>query len=156
MADVLAVAEYILDKTGYVSTMKLQKLAFYSNALSLVRYGEPLFPEQFQAWVNGPVCRDLFRAHRGKFIIGPGELGVSPGYDSLNAHERACVDETVRVLGGYDGNELSELTHGESPWRDARDGCEDNARCEVIISNEAIRSFYSSRECSNPLFSSAR
>lgn len=34
MANVLDVASYILDQTGYVSTMKLQKLTFYSQAYS--------------------------------------------------------------------------------------------------------------------------
>lgn len=155
MVDVLAVAEYILDKTGYVSTMKLQKLVFYSNALSLARNGEPLFPEQFQAWVNGPVCRELFCAHRGKFIIGPGELGVSREGFELDTRGRACVDETLRVLGGYDGNALSELTHRESPWREARRGCKDNDRCENVITNEAVRSYYSSYARDNPLFSTA-
>lgn len=37
MASILDITEYILEKKGYVSTMKLQKLAFYSNALSSSR-----------------------------------------------------------------------------------------------------------------------
>ncbi|WP_455138280.1 Panacea domain-containing protein [Thermophilibacter sp.] len=153
MADVLSVAEYILSKTGYVSTMKLQKLAFCSNALSLVNDGVPLFPERFQAWANGPVCRELFQAHRGKFIIGPGELKTPSVVSKIDAHARVRVDKTVCVLGDYDGNDLSELTHKEAPWRDARRGCEENERCDAVISNEAIRAFYSSAECANPLFS---
>lgn len=155
MADVLTVAEYILSKTGYVSTMKLQKLAFYSNALSLVEYGTPLFPERFQAWVNGPVCRELFQAHRGKFIIGPGELGASPGGLARDARARACVDKTVDVLGDYEGNDLSSLTHAEDPWRDARRGCGERDWCDAVISDEAIRAFYSSPKCTNPLFLAA-
>lgn len=155
MEDVLTVAEYILSKTGYVSTMKLQKLAFYSNALSLVDFGLPLFPEQFQAWVNGPVCRELFQAHRGKFIVGPGELGAPSDRPPIGDRARACVDRVVDVFGDYDGKDLSELTHTEAPWLDARRGCGASERCDVVISDGAIRAFYSSPECTNPLFSAA-
>ena len=35
LTSVFDVAEYVLDISGYLSTMKLQKLVFYSNALSL-------------------------------------------------------------------------------------------------------------------------
>lgn len=36
MANVFDVAQYIRDKTGQISTIKLQKLVFYSKAWSLV------------------------------------------------------------------------------------------------------------------------
>ena len=50
MADVLDVAKYALDKLGYVSTMKLQKIVFYSHAYHLVRQGLPLFDDRIEAW----------------------------------------------------------------------------------------------------------
>ena len=71
---VFDVAEYVLSEVGYVSTMKLQKLVFYSQAYSLVTFDEPLFSDDFEAWVNGPVCPPLFRAHKGLFVVGKGDL----------------------------------------------------------------------------------
>ena len=38
-----------------ITTMKLQKLCFYSQAYSLVKYNQQLFPEDFRAWKNSPV-----------------------------------------------------------------------------------------------------
>ena len=49
MAHVVDVAAYILECLGSVSTMKLQKLTFYSQAYYLVEHGTPLFPEEFEA-----------------------------------------------------------------------------------------------------------
>ena len=46
MAHVVDVAAYILECLGSVSTMKLQKLTFYSQAYYLVEHGTPLFPER--------------------------------------------------------------------------------------------------------------
>lgn len=156
MASVFDVAEYILDRAGYVSTMKLQKLVFYSNALSLVCDGKALFPETFQAWVNGPVCPDLFFAHRGRFIVGPGAFAPFADVSRIGERAVALIERVLSVLGDFDGNELSCLTHSEGPWRDARRGCDSSDRCEAVIANDAIRAYYSSSQCTNPLFSEAQ
>lgn len=154
MTSINAVANYILERLGFVSTMKLQKLAFYSQAYSLVVYNAPLFESNFQAWANGPVCPELFHLHRGRFIVGPGELGSSDQAVSLSQIERKSIDTVLAVLGGYDGNTLSNLTHQERPWIDARDDIGDGERCSNVISKESIKVFYSSAACHNPIFQS--
>ena len=58
MANVFDTAKYILEQSGSMSTMKLQKLCYYSQAWSLVWDDSPLFDEDFQAWAN-------FSKHRG-------------------------------------------------------------------------------------------
>ena len=54
MANVFDTAKYILEQKGDMSTMKLQKLCYYSQAWGLVWDDEPLFDEDFEAWANGP------------------------------------------------------------------------------------------------------
>lgn len=46
MANVSDVAAYILQKHGRMTTMKLQKLVYYSQAWSLVWDEKPLFQER--------------------------------------------------------------------------------------------------------------
>ena len=58
---IIDVATYILERTGTVTTMKLQKLAFYSQAQHLAQYGSSLFPEDFEAWRGGPVVPRALR-----------------------------------------------------------------------------------------------
>ena len=151
MAAVVDVAIRALDQIGSVSTMKLQKLVFYSQALSLVESSSPLFQERIEAWRNGPVVPDLFRLHSGKFVISPGFFD-SAGGRSLDASEAAFVDRTIACLRDYTGNQLSELTHSEEPWRQARQGLNPTDSGHVEISHEAIKSFYGSSACKNPLF----
>ena len=67
MANVFDTAKYILEQFGSMSTMKLQKLCYYSQAWSLVWDDSPLFEEDFQAWANGPVCPELFFKTQGKY-----------------------------------------------------------------------------------------
>ena len=45
---IIDVATYILERTDTVTTMKLQKLAFYAQVQHLVTTGAPLFPEDFR------------------------------------------------------------------------------------------------------------
>jgi uncharacterized phage-associated protein len=68
MANVLTVAYYILNKCGPMPAMKLHKLLYYCQAWSLVWDGEPLFEEEIEAWVSGPVIPYLYELHKGKFI----------------------------------------------------------------------------------------
>ena len=70
MLSVFDVAKYILQMdTNGMTTMKLQKLCYYCQAYSLGWTNEKLFYEDIYAWKNGPVCRTLFNAHKGIFLI---------------------------------------------------------------------------------------
>ena len=74
MADIFDAAKYILEKKGELSTMKLQKLCYYAQAWSLVWDDRPLFDDDFEAWANGPVCRELFFFSQGFFSVKPEEM----------------------------------------------------------------------------------
>ena len=50
MTSIFDVAAYVLDKLGVMTTMKLEKLCYYSQAWSLVWDERRLFPERFEAW----------------------------------------------------------------------------------------------------------
>lgn len=60
IADALNVATCLLSKTGYVSI----KLVYYSHTDHLIAKHEPLIPNHFEAWVNGPVLPELFNMRR--------------------------------------------------------------------------------------------
>lgn len=138
---IVDVATYILERTGTVTTMKLQKLAFYSQAQHLAQYGSSLFPEDFEAWRGGPVAPELYALHRGMFLIRPGEL-MSGDSSALTDAERALIDSVCSALGDMTGAELSERTHLESPWLNAREGLAPSDPSNAVITQEAMRSYY--------------
>ena len=69
MTNIYKVAKYILTKKGKMTTIKLQKLCYYSQAWSLVWDGVPLFKEEFRAWPNGPVSVELDKKINKGFVI---------------------------------------------------------------------------------------
>ena len=142
MASVFDVAKYILEKCGPLSAMKLQKLVYYSQAWSLVWDDEPLFDEEIEAWANGPVVRQLYEVHKGKFKVDSDMIDGRS--DVLTKDQRETIDAVCEFYSKKNIQELSDMTHQEKPWRDARIGLEEGERGDRIISKESMMEYYSS------------
>lgn len=143
MARIVDVAARVLDETGTVTTMTLQKLTYYAQAEHLVRTGRPLFPEDFRAWRGGPVVPELFALHAGKFLIRPGELDGALAEGALSTDEEALIAEVCAAFGTYSGAELSERTHNEDPWKHARGDLLPSEPSTAVITKDAIHAYYS-------------
>lgn len=141
MASVLDVAAFILQESGEMTAMKLQKLAYYSQAWSLVWDEAPLFDEDFQAWANGPVSPVLYQKHKGSFSVS--EIsGGNPG--ALTEKQKETVLAVLNFYGKHTGAELSQLTHREAPWVDARQGAAPGERSSAPITHAAMAEYYGS------------
>jgi len=139
MASVFDVAKYILGKTGAVTTWKLQKLVYYSQAWSTVWDDKPLFDEPIQAWANGPVCPDLYKVHRGKFKIDELPRGSAK---HLTASQKETIDKIVNYYGKKSAHYLSLLTHMEGPWREARGDLPPGERGNSVITLDSMAEYY--------------
>lgn len=141
VVSVFDVAEYILGRLGPMSAMKLQKLVYYSQAWSLVWDEDVLFDEEIEAWANGPVVRLLFEAHRGQYRVARGQFSGDPA--RLNEEQCITVNAVCDFYGERDSQWLSDLTHMEGPWRNARVGIPDGERSGRIIEKADIQEYYS-------------
>ena len=141
---IINVAAKILEIMGPMTTMKLQKLVYYSQAHSLATTGLSLFPEDFEAWTNGPVSLELFNRHRGRFTIRKEELLISlpERCVTLEYEQVKIIEEVCAKLGNLTGNQLSERTHKETPWIQARIGVPEDKGSEEIISKQSIHDYY--------------
>jgi uncharacterized phage-associated protein len=139
MAAVIDVAQCILELTGPISSWKLQKLVYYAQAWHCVWEDKPLFDARIEAWANGPVCRELYDRHRGSFVIA---AFAGSDCSRLNNDERETVEKVVEYYGKFDGQQLSDLTHAESPWKNARVGLSPSERSNVEITLEAMSEYY--------------
>lgn len=140
-AKVMDVAAYILKKLGPVTAMKLHKLLYYSQAWSLVWDDEPLFSEKIEAWANGPVISELYQHHKGQFQLSEWPEGEP---ENLTETQRETIDAVLEFYGDKKSMWLSELTHKEQPWRDARKGLLPLERGNEEISWAAMAEYYGS------------
>ena len=127
-----------------MTTWKLQKLVYYSQAWSLVWDDRPLFQERVEAWANGPVVPRLYEVHRGQFTIASLLSKVLVNPDALTKDERETIDAVLATYADKSAQWLSELTHGEAPWRDARTeaGLTAGERGNAEITQDAMAEYY--------------
>jgi uncharacterized phage-associated protein len=117
------VARYFLAKTDadvgdLISNLKLQKLCYYAQGVGLVARNEPMFGEEIQAWLHGPVVPVLWRHFRefGSAALPPvDDLEL----DAYTPADRRVLDDVYEYYGQYSAWRLREMTHGEAPWADA-------------------------------------
>ncbi len=137
---VLNVASEVLERLGLMTTWKLQKLVYYCQAWSLVWDEKPLFDDSIEAWANGPVAPTLYREHKGAFTIDKLDIEKK----SISDQETKTIDAVIKYYGNDDSQTLSELTHRERPWIEARKGLAMGERGDRVITHESMAEYYSS------------
>jgi uncharacterized phage-associated protein len=139
----LDVATYILSKQSKKSSLtawKLQKLVYYSQARSLVWDEQPLFKEKILAWANGPVVKELYELHKGEFYVQKLSKGSA---DHLSNNQKDTIDHVLKAYGDKSAQWLSDLTHREMPWIEAREGLNPGKRGDVEIKLATMDEYYS-------------
>ena len=96
--------------------------------------------DRIEAWANGPVCPNLYNRHRGEFIVS--DAGGNSA--NLSSEEKQDIDRVVDFYGGFSGQQLSDITHSEEPWRRARRGLAPSERGTNEITLEAMTEYYGS------------
>jgi uncharacterized phage-associated protein len=132
------IAAYILAKHGPMSTWKLQKLVYYSQAWALVWDEEPIFGERIEAWANGPVIRELYDRHKGRYSIDSWDGNPK----DIGKVHKETIDLVLDAYGSMTGRQLSHLTHSENPWLEAREGLEPTASCNREITLDSMQAYY--------------
>lgn len=147
MATCFDAAKYILKlqakihKEKTITTWKLQKLVYYSQAWATVWDEEPIFGNDIEAWANGPVIRVLYNKHRGKFKISLGDIRNGKIGNIISKH-KDTIEAIVKAYGNKTSQYLSELTHKETPWIDARKGLAMGERGNSVITLNSMAEYY--------------
>ena len=134
MEKVLNVAQYIFDeykrqaKTS-IDEMKLHKLLYFAQRESFAITGKQLFDGEFRGWKYGPVCCEVRNAFSPDGIV----VDTSPVSDEC----AYIVNNVVQEYGSIASWKLSELSHKEISWKNARKGltAEQNGNNLISISD---------------------
>ncbi|MDJ0676494.1 MAG: DUF4065 domain-containing protein [Calothrix sp. MO_167.B42] len=130
---------WLANETGsFVSNLKLQKLVYYAQAWHLALNEEPLFPEEFEAWIHGPVIPTLYQKYK-KFSWKPIEEDANP---ELPEEVSEFLDEVAQEYFACDAYELEQMTHFESPWNQARGELPADAPSNAVIEKKWMKEYY--------------
>ena len=147
------VCDYIITKLTEggedLNLLKLQKLLYYVQAWHLAFKDTPLFENKFQAWVHGPVNREIYdRFNNEKTLysqITQEDVRTDFVLESIDTDNQLVIDNVLEIYAPYSGTQLEEMTHNEKPWISARDGYRSSQRCEVTLDESLIGDYYRAR-----------
>lgn len=128
MDTALNISRYIVAKSWErerpITNLRLQRLLYFLQALSLVLTGNPAFEDEIKAWASGPVVPTVYYEYS---IFGAGCI-----YDKNDARVTASmaklVDSLFAVTDSYTASELADIAKNQSPWIDANRITERNRR----------------------------
>ncbi len=115
-------------------------------AFRFIWNGAPVFDEQFQAWVHGPVQYEVYheyKNYRWNPISAPIE---KPKFElALIKH----IPEVLHAYGGETGYMLKILTHQEWQWIEARDDLVSDALSQNVISIKTVKESFAEKAKNN-------
>ena len=98
----------------------------------------PLFSEDFEAWIHGPVLPVLYDKYK--------YLGRKPIDENVESKLPENIKEFLEQLSNEyfacDTYELEQMTHIEDPWRLARKNLSSDTPSNVIISKESMKKYF--------------
>lgn len=120
-----------------LTNLKLQKLLYYAQGWHLGYTGEALFPEDFEAWIHGPVCPPVYGAYK-RF----GHRAIDADPPVLSGPLADHVADMWQAYGHLSAYDLERLSHSESPWRSARGELSADQPSTAVVSKDSMLAFF--------------
>lgn len=155
--DARGIANYLLDyadsKHQPVTIMSLLKILYFAHAWHLVKTGEPLVGQPFEAWKHGPVCRVVYDQFKetGEAPIRERAMALNVAkvrfeaapYDAVGEETLSLLQHVFDYYSHYHPFRLSDLTHEKgSPWEQVWSTASRRAVPGMLISNDSIREWF--------------
>lgn len=137
------VVDYLLSQCYDITPLSLQKMLYYTQGFFYAFYNAFLFTEDCEAWVHGPVYREVYMRY-SNYCFNPIDNVAEADTSSLSSEEKMLLDSIVRHVCCYSGKALESFTHMETPWVSARAELPANASSNRIIPKQSIGEYFAS------------
>ena len=136
------VIQYLLSQCEDITPLALQKALYYIQGFYFAFYKSFLFSEDCQAWVHGPVYRDIYFRYRD-YRFDPIEKSDDFDVSVFSSGEKAIYDSVINNICCYSGKVLERFTHNEAPWLITRGDLSISAPSDRIIDKSLIGDYFS-------------
>ncbi|MBQ6769735.1 MAG: DUF4065 domain-containing protein [Bacteroidales bacterium] len=128
------------DSGELMTNMKLQKMLYYQQGFHLAYFDTPLFNDDIEAWMYGPVVPSMYEKYKefGRNGIEP-DRSIDFSFDERK--EQALFEEVCKVYGAFSAIGLMNMTHDEMPWKTTPVG----EGTGHVISKDKMRLFFKER-----------
>ena len=136
------VIQYLLSQCEDITPLALQKALYYIQGFHYAFCQAFPFSEDCEAWVHGPVYRDIYFQYRD-YHFDP--IGKTAPFDAsvFSAGEKIIYDSVITNLCCYSGKVLERFTHNELPWLMTRGDLPMGAASDRIIEKSLIGTYFS-------------
>ncbi len=138
MAKVENIAKWFINEL-HPEPLKLQKLLYFAQGYSYAFYDHELFPDEFEAWVHGPVIPKIYFKYKD-YSYNP--IAEDYELEPLDEEVLTILNYVKNNYAKYDAKFLEELTHNEEPWQLARSGLDPIERSDKTIDKLAIANYF--------------
>ncbi|NLT95847.1 MAG: DUF4065 domain-containing protein [Clostridia bacterium] len=135
------IIQYLLYKCGDITPLALQKALYYVQGFYFAFEGKFLFDEDCEAWVHGPVYRDVYNRY-SSYRFDPIESIEDFDETVFTTSEKAILDSVIKNFCCYSGKILEKFTHLEKPWRKTRGELPMDVHSNRIIPKELIGEYF--------------
>ena len=97
-----------------IDEMKLHKLLYLAQRESLAVTGKPLFSEKFEGWKFGPVSPEVRSVYTAD--------GIQANTIDISPRAVVILNAILEEYGPIESWSLSQLSHNEISWKNARKG----------------------------------
>ena len=136
------VIQYLLSQCEDITPLALQKALYYIQGFFYAFYRTFLFSEDCEAWIHGPVYRDVYFRYRD-YRFDPIEKADDFDASGFSSGEKAIYDSVINNICCYSGKVLERFTHNETPWLTARGDLPITAPSDRIIDKTLIGEYFS-------------
>ncbi|MDD4796060.1 MAG: DUF4065 domain-containing protein [Bacilli bacterium] len=135
--------EYLLSQCEDITPLALQKALYYIQGFYYAFYKEFLFSEDCEAWLHGPVYRDIYFRYRN-YQFDPIEGNDEFDDSVFTSSEKSIFDSVIKNICCYSGKVLEGFTHLENPWLLTRGELLPTIASERTIDKELIGTYFNS------------
>ena len=135
------IIKYLLYKCEDITPLALQKVLYYVQGFYYAFEGKFLFDEDCEAWVHGPVYREVYNRY-STYRFDPIERVEAFDESVFSTSEKAILDSVIKNFCCYSGKILEKFTHLEKPWRHTRGDLPVDEHSDRIIPKELIGEYF--------------
>lgn len=136
--DALTIAKWIINKI-HPEPLKLQKLLYLAQGYSYAFYDSPLFYDEIEGWVHGPVVRDIYNMFKDYQY---NSIDIDYEIEEIDQETEDVLNYVINNFSKYDAKYLEQLSHQQEPWILSRDGLDPDERSDKTISKESIANYF--------------
>ena len=136
------VVKYLFNQCDDITNLALQKSLYYIQGFYHAFYNTFLFEEDCEAWIHGPVYREIYQQY-SNYKFDP--IGEKLEFDEscFSVDEKVLIDSVVKNLCCYSGRTLEAFTHIETPWLKTRGDLAVDVQSARIIAKDLIGDYFS-------------